>query len=379
MSGSPRYAAHSRSLPRFEPRRAALPRLQLPRLGLLGVALLAVLLLSGCFTVGVKAEVHPDDTVSGTARYGISKSVAALTGGSPAELLGLLNDSCDFGNHKVQPKPFEDGAFTGYECAFDGVTLAEFNAGVDGPKLRRAGGQFQLSGSFDVASALRGQFGRLPGSATSAAPPTALASLLPSDLASLLPSDLASLLPSGLPTGLASLLPTDLPTGLAGLLPSQLPQLEPSAILKSAKISFEFTFPGRIKASKGRVRGNSVTFTPDAAGRIEFDTTAAAEAGSGSGTGFARWAGLAAGLLAVAAVIGLLLHRRRRPAAQPAEAAAQYTGAAHPGAAPATNPLAGFGPFYEPEPQLNRSPPGWTEDQPGPEDQGWRPPEVPRD
>ncbi|MEO6502248.1 MAG: hypothetical protein ABIQ09_10110 [Jatrophihabitantaceae bacterium] len=392
MARSPRYAPQHR---------------RLSRLGAIGAALAAVLLLSGCFAIGVKARVHADDTVSGTARFGVSKSLAALTGGTSMGLFGQAGEPCRFGNRSFASKQFDDGAYTGVECSFDRLSLADFNAGMQGPRLEHVGERFRLSGSFDLASALREQAGQPSGSASgTAAPPSALptdlasllpsdlasllpsdlasllpsdlASLLPSDLASLLPSDLAGLLPSGVPTDLSSLLPSGGPTDLSSLLPSGLPQLDPSAILKTAKVSFEFSFPGRIISSKGQARGNTVTFTPDAAGRIEFETVAEAEPSDGAGIGPAGWVGLAALLAAVAVLAGWLLRRRSRPVA-----AAGYPGPAPYGppapygtpaqqgppaqdGLPGSNPLPGFGPFYGPE-----------DGQPQPEDPRWRPPGEP--
>ncbi|MEO7262143.1 MAG: hypothetical protein ABI047_12960 [Jatrophihabitantaceae bacterium] len=388
MPRTPRYAPQHRPL---------------SRLGSIGAALAAVLLLSGCFAIGVKAKVHSDDTVSGTARFGVSKSLAALAGGASTGLFGQAGQPCRFGSRSFASKPFDDGAYTGVECSFDGLSLADFNAGMQGPRLQHSGGQFRLSGSFDLAATMRDQTGQLSGSASgTAGPPTALptdlASLLPTDLASLLPTDLASLLPSDL----ASLLPTD----LAGPLPSGLPQLDPSALLKSSKVSFEFSFPGRVLSSKGTVRGNTVSFAPDAAGRIEFETIAEADPGAGAGIGPAGWASLAALLVAVAALVGWLVRRRSRPVAaspagysdfahfdgpaqsggpaqfggpaqsggsaqsggpdqiggpdrfggpdqsgRPAQSGGpdQFSGPAGAGSASASNPLPGFGPFYGPD------------------------------
>jgi hypothetical protein len=376
MPRSPRYAPQHRSLSRFS---------------VLGAALAAVLLLSGCFAIGVKARVHADDTVSGTARFGVSKSLSAL-GGTSTGLFGQAGQPCRFGNRSFASTPFDDGAFTGVECSFDRVTLADFNAGMQGPRLQRTGDRFRLSGAFDLAAALREQAGRLSGSATGTAPapsalptdlatllPSDLASLLPSDLASLLPSDLASLLPTGVPSDLASLLPTGVPSDLASLLPTGVPQLDPSAILKSSKITFEFSFPGRILSSKGQARGNTVTFTPDPNGRIEFETIAEAEPGTGLGA--TGWAGLAALLVALAVLVGWSVRRRR---GTPAPAAAGYPPpvplswpAANPPDMPQSNPLPGFGPYYGPDDGQPDSPAAGRH--PQPEDPRWRPPDAPRE
>nr|MDQ2958976.1 hypothetical protein [Actinomycetota bacterium] len=324
MSHSPRYAPHR---PRF--RRAAL----------IGALLLAVLALTGCVTVQLKATVHSDGTVSGTARIGVAKSLASLGGGSALADL-KSQDTCDFGGKKGTTKDFDDGTYVGIDCSFSNVTLAEFNAGEDGPKLTREGDKFHLTGSLNVLQSIADGSGpSASGSASGPATATAIPSGLPTDLSSLLPSgfptDLSSLLPSGFPTDLSSLLPSGFPTDLSSLLPSgfptdlsgQLPSgsgglpsgLDPSTLLKTAKISFAFTFPGKVDSSKGKVTGKTVTFSPDSSGNVNFETTAAAkDSGSLGGLGSTAWIGLVVLVLVVLALVALLLRRRNRPPAQPA-------------------------------------------------------------
>ncbi|MGI8666399.1 MAG: LppM family (lipo)protein [Jatrophihabitans sp.] len=303
MSHSPRYAPGSSPL---------------RRVGLIAALLLAALALTGCVTVQLKANVHSDGTVSGTTRIGIAKSLATLGGGSAADALAELKsqNSCDFGGRGVS-KDFDDGTYIGIDCAFSGVTLAQFNAGADGPKLVREGDHFHLSGRINLLSTLGG----LPATGgTGSIAPTSI------------PTDLSSLLPSGFPTDLSSLLPSGagLPSGL-----------DPSTLLKTAKISFEFSFPGKVSASAGKVHGHSVTFTPDATGTIDFETTAAAQGSAGVGS--TAWIGLTVLALVLLSGLALLLRRRRATPAQPAFAG--YTGyGGAPGGAP--YPPAEFGPGY---------------------------------
>ncbi len=313
-------------------------RLSFGRSGLIGALLLAALLLTGCVTVQLDAAVHPDGTLSGTARYGVAKSLATFAGGQD-QLLAQLRSagSCDFGGNQSSTKNFDDGTYIGIDCSFDHVTMAEFNSGEAGPKLSKDGDQFHLTGNMNLLQALSdsgtGLFGS--GSQTGGAPapsgiPTDLSSLLPSgfptDLSSLLPSGIPTdLLPSGFPTDLSSLLPsgfpTDLlpsgvPTDLSSLLPtgapgSGIPGLDPSTLLKTAKISFAFTFPGKVHSSKGKVEGRKVTFKPDSSGNIDFQTTADATPSDTGGLGRTTWLLLALLILVLLAGAGLLLRRRR--------------------------------------------------------------------
>ncbi len=333
--------------PRFAPR-----RLRLRRTALVGAVLFAALVLSGCVTVQLKATVHSDNTVSGTVRTGILKTLASVAGGSSGDALKQLRsgNDCDFGGKAGSIKDFDDGTYIGVDCAFSGVTLEQFNAGTDGPKLTRSGDTFQLAGRMNVLQTLGNSAGggqqSSSGSASSA--PSSLPSGLPTDLSSLLPSgfptDLSSLLPSGFPTDLSSLLPSGLPTDLSGTGSGAagLPGLDPSAMLKTAKISFEFSFPGKVSSSKGQVHGNTVAFSPDASGNVDFQTTASAKPSSGTGIGSAAWIGLAVLLLIVVAALTLLLRRRRARAVaavggpppafygQPAQPGAQYPNPQYP-------------------------------------------------
>src|SRR4051794_37953317 len=164
-------------------------RLSPGRTGLLGALLLAVLALTGCVTVQLNATVHPDGTLSGTARYGLTKSLAALAGGQEQLLQQLKSEgSCDFGNHQGTTKEFDDGTYIGIDCSFDHVTMAEFNSGEDGPKLSRVGNEFHLTGSLNLVKAISDGTGALGSSSGPSSLPSTLPSGLPSDLSSLLPS-----------------------------------------------------------------------------------------------------------------------------------------------------------------------------------------------
>lgn len=351
-----RIAAMS-PMPKYAPRSAGRVRLSLRRSGMLAALLLALVTLTGCVTVQLNATVHPDGTLSGTARVGVSKTLSSLAGGGDAIRQQLRNDeSCDFGAKNGTVTDFDDGTYIGIECTFSGVTMAEFNSGEDGPKLAKNGDQFQLSGKLNLLDQLNSASGLLGGGSTgsggsgSATAPPALPSGFPTDLSSLLPSglptDLGSFLPSGLPTDLNSLLPSDLASQLAsglpsgalpstlpsGLLPSGvlpsgvlpsggLPSLDPGALLKTAKIQFAFSFPGKVTSSKGKISGHTVTFTPDPSGNIDFSTVASAKPSS-SGPGAALWLPIALVVLLALAVLAVLLRKRRSRRAEPALAGA---------------------------------------------------------
>ena len=222
-------------------------RLSLGRTGLIGALLLAVLVLTGCVTVQLDATVHPDGTLSGTARYGVAKSLAAFDGGQDQVLAQLRSEgSCDFGGNQGSTKDFDDGTYIGIDCSFNHVTMAEFNSGEAGPKLSKDGDQFHLTGNMNLLQTLSdsgtGLFGS--GSPTGGAP-------LPSGI----PTDLSSLLPSGFPTDLSSLLPSGIPTDL---LPSGIPT-DLSAV----------RFPDR-PVQPAAVRYPDRPVQPAADGRAEF-------------------------------------------------------------------------------------------------------------
>jgi hypothetical protein len=359
--------------PRFAPNTA--PR---SRLVLVGALLLSVFLLTGCFTVQLKAQVNSDGTVSGTSRFGVSKSMAALAGGQAALLTQLKSgEPCKIGNAKTTSKDFDDGTYVGVECTFSHISLADFNSGSssDGAaalRLEHVGATYRLSGSFNLAEAASSNAlgggsgsgtggtsgGLIPPSATAGAPsglPTDLNSLLPSGF----PSDLNSLLPSGFPSDLNSLLPSGFPSDLNSLLPSGFPssQSDPSAatssLLKSAKISFQFSFPGKVTSSAGKVDGNSVTFTPDAAGKINFATVADGTSSTAAG-GRTLWIIALAAVLLLAVLIVFLIRRRRRAARRAAQHSGQpgmQGGPAQPLLVPGGQSLPGFGPDYQQYPQ----------------------------
>ena len=382
MPHTPRYAA---------------PTLPLRRLGLVTGLIAAVLTLTGCFAVEMKATVNSDDTVSGTARIGIAKSLSSLAGGSSGLLSELKSgeDPCTFGTKKAAEKDYDDGNFVGVECTFDRIPLADFNQDSEdnnGVKIVREGDKYHLSGRFDETS-LASDTGTSSGSGSASAntsasstPSAALPSGIPTDLSSLLPSgfpsNLSSLLPSGFPTDLASLIPTTGATA-GGAVPSDLPGLDPSAILKTAKISFQFTFPGKVESSKGQVKGNTVTFTPDSQGKIDFETIAGAT-GSGSSTSAAsngKWIGLGAVVVILAAVATWLVLHRRRAAAVAGAAPAGFggPGAGFGGPTAGTNPPPPAATGYDwgpppqqyPPPQEYQPPPSY---QPPPPTQPYQPP-----
>jgi hypothetical protein len=347
--------------PRFAPNTA--PR---SRLVLVGALLLSVFLLTGCFTVQLKAQVNSDGTVSGTSRFGVSKSMAALAGGQAALLTQLKSgEPCKIGNAKTTSKDFDDGTYVGVECTFSHISLADFNSGSssDGAaalRLEHVGATYRLSGSFNLAeaassNALGGGSGSGTGGTSGGLIPPSATAGAPSGL----PTDLNSLLPSGFPSDLNSLLPSGFPSDLNSLLPSGFPssQSDPSAatssLLKSAKISFQFSFPGKVTSSAGKVDGNSVTFTPDAAGKINFATVADGTSSTAAG-GRTLWIIALAAVLLLAVLIVFLIRRRRRAARRAAQHSGQpgmQGGPAQPLLVPGGQSLPGFGPDYQQYPQ----------------------------
>jgi len=77
-------------------------------------------LLTGCLKVTMDLEVSSEDTVTGTAVFGVSRDILELTGGSFED--GLGSDSpVPEGVGGVTGEPYAEEAFAGQEIPFDGV------------------------------------------------------------------------------------------------------------------------------------------------------------------------------------------------------------------------------------------------------------------
>lgn len=118
---------------------------------LLGLAavMATVLLFSGCFKVDMDLEVHSDETVSGTAIFGVQKEFAEELGGEDAFADGELPAG-------ATSEDWSDDRFVGQKITFRDVALSEFNDttsddGGDALTITKNGDEFVLDGTFDMS------------------------------------------------------------------------------------------------------------------------------------------------------------------------------------------------------------------------------------
>ena len=181
---------------------------------------------AGCVNLQLNATVHSDDTVSGTARVGVAKSLAALAGGTSG-LLGRVEEQPgqpvrlrrqDRHGARLRRRHLRRGGLHVLrESPWPSSTPARTVRSWPGSVTAS-----ELSGQLNLLDAL-GTGGLLPstGSRPGAQPrcrptcaaccPRASRPTWPACCPPGFPTDLSSLLPSGFPTDLASLLPSGLP------------------------------------------------------------------------------------------------------------------------------------------------------------------------
>jgi hypothetical protein len=210
------------------------------------------LLLAGCVKVDMDLEISPDNTVSGQAILAVDQSVVELSGQSADELFRDL-DLSDL-PEGATVEPYEGDGFVGQQVNFDDVALSEFTGGET---LGASGEELSITrvgDEFHVA-------GRLDMSGTEFS---------------------------------------------GGQVPQQL--------LDTMEFRIAITFPGPVESSTGSVDGNTVTWEPRIGQNTEIRAVASAIPSGGS-----PWlliALVAAAALVLAAVLFLLVGRKR---AAPAE------------------------------------------------------------
>lgn len=182
------------------------------------VTVLGLLLLSGCFKVDADFTVNSDETVDGTMIVAVEQDFLDAMG----ELGG--EDSEDLVNPEDLPEgaeveEYDEGGYVGQKVTFEGVTLDEMMAGMDGGDaaadewaLTHEGDEFVFEGTFDMTS--EGD-----------------------------------------------------------------DEIDMSAMLEGAEISVSMTFPGEVTESNGEVDGNTVTWEPEIGEVNEMRAVAADEAG----------------------------------------------------------------------------------------------------
>jgi hypothetical protein len=277
------------------------------------------LLLAGCVKVDMDLEISPDNTVSGQAILAVDQSVVELSGQSADELFRDL-DLSDL-PEGATVEPYEGDGFVGQQVNFDDVALSEFTGGET---LGASGEELSITrvgDEFHVA-------GRLDMSGTEFS---------------------------------------------GGQVPQQL--------LDTMEFRIAITFPGPVESSTGSVDGNTVTWEPRIGQNTEIRAVASAIPSGGS-----PWlliALVAAAALVLAAVLFLLVGRRRpAPAEGPIDGvAADIDDGVVAGpveetpAVPTTAPQPPPPPAGDPTPVEPAPPSTTTGDDPSPDER--TPPPVP--
>jgi hypothetical protein len=276
------------------------------------------LLLAGCVKVDMDLEISPDNTVSGQAILAVDQSVVELSGQSADELFQDL-DLSDL-PEGATVEPYEGDGFVGQQVNFDDVALSEFTGGET---LGASGEELSITrvgDEFHVA-------GRLDMSGTEFS---------------------------------------------GGQVPQQL--------LDTMEFKIAITFPGPVESSTGSVDGNTVTWEPRIGQNTEIRAVASAIPSGGS-----PWlliALAAAAALVLAAVLFLLVGRKRPAPAAPIEGvAADVDDGAMAGpveeapAVPTTAPQPPPSPAGDPAPVEPAPPSTTTGEDPAPDER--TPPPVP--
>jgi hypothetical protein len=265
--------------------------------GRIGAFVALVFLMTGCIKLNMNVGINSDNTVSGTAEFGVQKELLDLTGQNVEELLG---SEAPFPSEApgVTREPFDDGEFAGQQVIFEDMPIEEFNSGAivgasgatgaeaTGEELQiaRQGDTFVVTGVLDPSSGLSGVTGPFGG------------------------------------TGGAQ-------------------------FLESADIEIAITFPGEVlQAPGGRIDGNTVTYVPEFGDRLEINATGGAvdngEAADvvGGGDSFLPLILIIAGVALLLLIVVFLVLRSRRP--EGGEGTAPGFGEADPAAAPVAPPPA---------------------------------------
>ena len=276
------------------------------------VAALA-LLLTGCLKLDMDLRVAPNDTVSGSVIFAVSKDVLELTGGSAEDLLGS-DSPFPSDVQGVTSEPYDDADFAGQKFNFDAVPIAQFTDPTDPEALAivREGDTFKVTGVLDLSQGLTGATGATGG------------------------------------------------TGAA-------------AFFESAEIRVAITFPGEVVSGNGTIEGNTITWTPKFGDRLDIAATGSAidngkSGGGGSSSSLMIILIAVAAVVVVAIVVFVMMSKKKKgvaavAAAPEGEAMGEAMGEAQVAAPTMTPPAA------EPPPATPEAGPG--------QDDGTMPPPPP--
>jgi len=172
-----------------------------------GIVAVLAFVLSGCMRMHVNVVLNEDNTVSGSMIMAVSDDAATQLGMTPEEFLQSM-DAESSAPEGSTAKPYKKDGYTGQEFSFDSQPLEEFGSagdatGADEMSITREGDEFVVKGSLDMSD-----------------------------------------------TGMDDPEMENDPATQAIM----------NSMLESFDIAFNFTFPGPVSETNGKVDGNTVTW-----------------------------------------------------------------------------------------------------------------------
>ena len=122
------------------------------KIGAVMLAMLVLVLTAGCMKLDMNLEVSSQDTVSGDITFAISKSLAEMGQENGGDAGVPATDNLFGGEVNAEVKPFDDGKFVGSTYKLDAVPLEKFATSNDSSQLSivRDGDYLVVSGLLDM-------------------------------------------------------------------------------------------------------------------------------------------------------------------------------------------------------------------------------------
>lgn len=122
------------------------------KIGAVMLAMLVLVLTAGCMKLDMNLEVSSQDTVSGDVTFAISKSLAEMGQENGGEAGVPATDNLFGGEVNAEVTPFDDGKFVGSTYKLDAVPLENFATSNDSSQLSivREGDYLVVSGLLDM-------------------------------------------------------------------------------------------------------------------------------------------------------------------------------------------------------------------------------------
>jgi hypothetical protein len=122
------------------------------KIGAVMLAVLVLVLTAGCMKLDMNLEVSSQDTVSGDVTFAISKSLAEMGQENGGEAGVPATDNLFGGEVNAEVTPFDDGKFVGSTYKLDAVPLENFATSNDSSQLSivREGDYLVVSGLLDM-------------------------------------------------------------------------------------------------------------------------------------------------------------------------------------------------------------------------------------